>query len=558
MPGRFLIPAMLVASAALAQPRPDLLFLDRTEPSGIDLSLQSGGSPSRYILEVNGGGVAVFDHDGDGDLDLFFANGATLDAPEKGPGSRLYDNLGGGKFRDITAERGIDLTRWAMGPAVGDYDNDGDDDLFVACFGKNVLLRNDVSIDGKFREVGGAAGVDHAGWGTSAAFGDLDDDGDLDLYVVDYLEFDPKSPPGREGVMFLGVNVMAGPAGLPAEHDVLYENLGDGRFRERETARPDAPGYGLGVRVLDADGDGRLDIFVGNDSQENFLFRNLGELRFEDVGPESGVASNYDGANQATMGIALGDVDGNGHPDLFTTNFSSDTNTLHLNLGKTGFDDRTSQFGLGMESRPFLSWGTGFYDFDLDGDEDLLIASGHVYPETATHKMDSTYEQPLLLMERRGARFVRNRNAGSAIERAYRGRALGFGDLDGDGDPDFVSAPLNDRVRVFENRAPQRDRLVVELRTAAGAPTVPGARVTLVAGDVRMTRWPAGGSYQSVDAAAAYFGLGGLPAKTPLVLDVRWPSGETTRHEAVPRNRKVVLRRGAEKLESIPLTRPRR
>jgi hypothetical protein len=544
-----LVPLLsLAAASGVAAAPPALRFVDATLESGIDLRLTSGGTPSRHILEVNGGGVALFDFDGDSDLDLFLANGATLAAPAGGPGSRLYANRGDGKLEDVTARAGIVLKRWAMGVAVGDYDGDGRDDLYVTCFGPNVLLKNETTADGpKFSDVTAAAGVGDPGWGTSAAFGDTDGDSDLDLYVTNYLVFDPAHPPGR--AMFQGVPVMAGPAGLESEADVFYRNTGGGKFRDvtREAGIVErTPGYGLGVRMLDYDRDGKLDVFVGNDSTENFLFHNLGQGRFADVGVETGVATNHDGATQATMGIALGDVDSNGHPDLFTTNFSHDTNTLHLNLGDGFFDDRTSQFGLGLVSRPFLGWGCGFYDFDMDGDEDLFVSNGHVYPE-AGPAMGSAYEQEPLLFERKGARFERAEGIGEPFDRAISGRAAAFGDVDGDGDVDVVVTTLNGPVKVFRNEAPSQRAIVVELEQNGGNHRAYGAMVELSIGGVVQRRWiTGGGSYQSADAPAAYFGLGATSGEAPRSLRVVWPDGEATSIEAPPVDRRILVRRGAE------------
>ncbi|MCI0344166.1 MAG: VCBS repeat-containing protein, partial [Chloroflexi bacterium] len=388
-----LLPLLFVAMAGLIQPRAapaeeqPLRFTPVPDTAGIDLVMTSGGLPSREILEVNGGGIALFDYDNDGDLDVFLANGATLDDPEHGPGSRLYANRGDGRFEDVTARVGIVLERWAMGVAVGDYDGDGWDDLYVTCWGPDALLRNVAGEEGGrlFLDVASQAGVADERWSTSAAFADLDGDADLDLYVANYLEFDPSRPPSRAGKAFKGVPVMAGPLGLVAQNDALYENLGDGRFRDVTATAGVQVGngldYGLGVRVLDFDADGRQDIFVGNDSTADFLLRNRGGLAFEDVAAVAGVAANGIGTTQATMGIGLADVDSNAYPDLFLTVFSDDTNTVHSNLGDGFFDDRSAQFGLAAPSRPYLGWGCGFYDFDLDGDEDLYIANGHVYPE---------------------------------------------------------------------------------------------------------------------------------------------------------------------------------
>jgi hypothetical protein len=545
----------LIAPAALSAS--SIRLTDVTTESGIDLVTTSGRTPSQWILEVDGGGLALFDYDDDDDLDLFVANGATLADPEHGPGSRLYVNRGDGTFEDATARLGIALRRWAMGAAVGDVEADGCDDLFVTCYGPDVLLRNECErAEGpRFSDVSAAAGIADRRWGTSAAFGDLDGDGDLDLYVTNYLAFDAKNPPGRAGKVFKGVPVMAGPAGLAPEDDVLYENR-DGRFHDvaRQAGIIErTPGYGLGVRIFDYDADGRQDIYVGNDSTENFLFHNLGGLRFEEIGVRAGCATNSDGATQATMGIALGDVDGNGFPDLFSTNFSSDTNTLHLNLGDGFFDDRTSQYGLGLVSLPFLQWGCGLYDLDGDADEDLLIASGHVYPETATHPMDTEYEQEPLLFERAGARFARVLDAGPAVTRKYLARATAFGDLDGDGDVDVVMATLNGPVHVLRNDSPAADLLVVRLRGPAANPHAYGARVELITPAGTQRRWiTGGGSYQSVDAPRAYFGLGRAATTRPM-LRVVWPDGRRTEHGPLPPNHVVTVRHDRPEVEAAPL-----
>jgi hypothetical protein len=303
------------------------------------------------------------------------------------------------------------------------------------------------------------------------------------------------------------------------------------------------PGYGLGVRIADLSGDGRLDIFVGNDSTDNFLFRNLGALKFEEVGVVSGIASNFDGGTQATMGIALADVDANGRPDVYTTNFSSDTDTLHLNLDGRFFEDRTSQFGLAMATWAPLSWGAGFYDFDSDGDEDLFIACGHVfYPEAATQKIDSDYLQPPQLFERAGARFDLRPEAGAMFRTPEAGRAAAFGDLDDDGDVDVVMTALNRKVHVFRNDSPRRDVLVVELRGASGTRHVPGSAVEL-SGPRAQRRFLGGGSFQSVDAPAAYFGLPDGAADAPTLV-VTWPGGRKVEVAAVPRNRRITITDG--------------
>jgi hypothetical protein len=540
--------ALAAAGAETAAPPPALRFTPVPESAGIDLVMTSGGMPSREILEVDGGGIALFDYDRDGDHDVFLANGATLADPERGPGSRLYRNRGDGTFEDVTARSGIELRRWAMGVAVGDHDGDGWDDLYVTCFGPNALLRNEAGADGgrRFRDVAESAGVADPRWSTSAAFADLDGDADLDLFVANYLEFDPAHPPSRAGRAFKGVPVMAGPRGLRAQPDALFENLGGGRFRDATRAAgigsEGGLDYGLGVRIFDFDGDGRPDVFVGNDSTPDQLYRNLGGLRFEEVAVEAGVATNGVGTPQATMGIGLADVDGDGAADLFLSVFSDDTNTLHLNLGRGFFDDRSAQFGLAAVSRPYLGWGCGFHDFDLDGDEDLFVADGHVYPEMDDPRVGGSWAQRPLLFERRGPRF----EAACAepwCERRYHGRATAFGDLDGDRDVDVAMTTLNGPVLVLRNDAPARPALVVRLEDPPPNRHGIGSLVEVETAAGTQRRWlTGGGAFQSADPPEATFGFAeGAEAET-VTLRVRGPDGRLRAYEGVPAGMVVVRR----------------
>ncbi len=518
--------------------------------------------PSTQILEVKGNGLALIDYNKDGHLDLFVPNGATLADPERGPGWRLFANTGSSDvhFNDVTQQVGIAHTRWALGAAVADFDNDGWDDLYITCYGDNVLLRN--AGGSRFIDVSDAAGVAYGGWSTSAAFGDVTGDGALDLYIANYLEFDAASPPPQSE--FLGTRVLAGPRGFPAQHDALHRNNRAGAFEdisESSGVRSVQPAFGLGAVILDFDGDGRQDIFVGNDSMRNFLFHNIGgdgsQPFLVDRGLQSGIGANADGANQATMGIAIADINGNNLPDVFTTNFSSDTNTLHLNAGDMFFDDRTAQYGLGQVSRTFLGWACGFFDFDHDGSEELFIVNGHVYPNASRELMDSDYEQPPLLFQRRPgdpqSRFERAsaQDVGTWLDVPRRDRAAVFGDLTGDGSIDVVIGEMNGPIRVLRNDSTAVGGwLVVELlddRPQSHNRAGLGSRVQLMHKDTgqSMTRWIYGGGFMSANPFYAHFGIPSdwLDRSAELTLRITWPDGAVQDVTLPKVNRRVRIDR---------------
>jgi hypothetical protein len=547
--------AMLVGSAGPQSAEPpasdSIRFTDVTAESGIAFTLTSGATPSTQILEVKGGGLALIDFDNDGDLDLFAPNGATLADPERGPGARLFRNDGALRFTDVTAASRIAHTRWSFGAAVGDIDADGFDDIFICCFGPNVMLRN--RGDGTFEDITARAGVGDPNWATSAAFADLDLDGDLDLYVANYVGFDPAKP--LPPASFKGQAVIAGPRGYPAAPDCLYENRGDGTFVDRSAdsgITSVKPGFGLNVSILDFTGDGKPDILVGNDSQENNLFTPTAAWTYSDIGLRSGVAVNGAGSAQATMGMTVADIDGNGRPDVFTTNFSSDTNTLHLNLDGRSFDDRTNQFGLGAPSRTLVGWGAAFIDFDHDADEDLLVVNGHVYPQASKALMDSEYAQRPLLMERRGGRFHVVGRAGAWSLPPRVDRTAVFADLDLDGDIDVVVAGLNEPLQVLRNdhAEPARaDWLIVvprDGRKGIGNHRAVGAAVTVRCGDLVQRRWiPGGGPFQSNIAPEVHVGLPVAEASTgaPISVHVRFADGAEVTVDNVARGTRLTVDR---------------
>ena len=523
-----------------------LHFTDVTKESGVDMVITSGRAPSTQILEVKGGGIALIDYNNDGRLDIFVPNGAYLDAPDRGPGCRLFENLGGMRFKDVTREAGLEFHGWGMGVAVGDVDGDGYDDIYIACYGPDVLLKN--TGHGTFVDVTKASGLGDPRWSTGCAFADLDGDGDLDLYVVNYLDFDAAHPPPQE--KFLGVPVFGGPLNMKGVPDVLYENVGGGRFKDISASSgilSVTPSSGLGVAILDFDGDGKQDIFVGNDSMPSFLFVNQGGLKFTDKAAQSFLALNGDGNAQATMGIGIADVNGDGKPDVFTTNFANDTNTLRVSLpGGLLYADRTRQYNLGAVSRTFLGWATMFYDFDQDGAEDIVVFNGHVYPQATIETMDSTYRQTPLVFRRAGPRFERvlADTGGAWLSETHCDRSAAFGDLDGDGDIDIVVGELNGPVRILRNDSAGGHWLIVEL--ADGRPGIGnhrglGARIDLKCGADAQTRWLfTGGSFQSTSAPYAHFGL---REKKKCALDVRWPDGLEQHLDDVAPDQHLIVHR---------------
>ena len=498
-----------------------------------------GKDTKKYIIETTGTGLAIFDFDNDGWPDIFIVNGTTLDAPpaNPAPSNHLYHNNHDGSFTDVTQQAGLVATGWGQGACVGDYDNDGWEDLYVTYYGKNRLYHNK---GGVFTDVTDKAGVVGSGnaWGTGCAFVDYDRDGNLDLMVANYVDFDLSTAPApgeRTSCIWKGVPVMCGPRGLPGAKNILYHNKGNGTFENVTTkAHIDQTNghYAFSVSTLDFDEDGWPDIYVACDSTPSILYRNNHNGTFTDVAVTAGVAFNEQGLEQAGMGSTVGDFNGDGHLDIFKTNFSDDTSTLYRNNGDGTFDDVTAVTGLAINTR-YLGWGTMFLDVDNDGWPDLLLVNGHVYPEVDRQHLGSTYQEPRILYHNNGnGRFTDiSASAGPAITASASSRGLAVGDLWNDGRMSAVINNMYASPSLLVNQARSSNHWI-GLRTIGvksdrdgiGARISVKAGVRILADEVR-----SGSSYSSSSDMRVHFGLGS--ADKVEWVEVRWPSGLVERFE---------------------------
>jgi enediyne biosynthesis protein E4 len=517
-----------------------VIFADATHTSGLDKFHHKMGAPEKnVILETPGSGVALLDYDNDGWLDIYLVNGSTFAAlagKEPAPRAMLLHNNHDGTFTDVTEKAGVGNERWGFGAAVGDYDNDGWPDLYVSNYGKNRLYHN--NHDGTFTDVAEKAGVTVGGWSTGATWGDYDHDGRLDLFVPGYVKFDVNRQPiaGTNGVppgfcKYRGEDVMCGPRGLPGEPDHLFHNNGDGTFTDvsAKAGVSDPKGYyGFASVFVDVDDDGWLDLAVANDSVPKYLYRNKQDGTFEDISYLSGFALNDDGREQAAMGIAAGDYNHSGHVGFYVTNFSDDYNTLYRNDGEGNFSDVTIRSGLANPKYPFLSWGTGFLDFDNDGLLDIFSANGHVYPGVDQHDWGTTWAQrPLLFVNLDGHKFAEVPPAtGSGLALVLTSRGAAFGDLFNDGHIDVVLNNVDSIPTLLRNVVNNSNHWVTFKLT--GGPKSPrdaiGAKMFVTAGGIRQRADVfSGGSYASSSDQRLHFGLGG--AKKIDRIEIFWPSG---------------------------------
>jgi hypothetical protein len=529
-------------------------FVDIASKAGLTASNTFGGvDTKKYIIETTGTGVAIFDYDNDGWPDIFLVNGTTLDKlpPGKAPTSHLYHNNHDGTFTDVTQKSGLGNSGWGQGVCVGDYDNDGWEDLYVTYYGKNILYHNNG--DGTFSDVAGQAGVAGSGklWGTGCAFVDYDRDGHLDLMVANYVDFDLATTPApgeRASCVWKGVPVMCGPRGLPWSKNTLYHNLGNGKF-EDVTAKSHIDQttghYAFSVSTLDFDDDGWPDIYVACDSTPSILYRNNRDGTFTDVAVTSGAAFNEDGKEQAGMGSTVGDFNGDGRLDLFKTNFSDDTATLYRNNGDGTFDDVTFAAGLGLHTQ-YLGWGTMFFDFDNDGWPDLLLVNGHVYPEVDKQHLGSNFQEPKILYHNNGNGTFTDVSdfAGPAINAVSSSRGLAVGDLWNDGRISAVISNMSAPPSLLENQLRSKNHWIA-IRTVGTKSNRDGigARITVKVGKrLLVDEVRSGSSFISNNDIRVHFGLG--PATKVDSIQIRWPSGLTEIFAGVAVDKIQTLKEG--------------
>ena len=515
---------------------------------------------NRYLLETTGCGAGFIDYDNDGLQDIFLVNGTRLDGltMDQTPTNHLYRNNGDGTLRDVTEKAGLTRTGWGQSVCVGDFDNDGFDDLFVSYFGKNALFHNNGN--GTFTDTAEKAGVanNRSRWGSGCAFLDYDRDGFLDLFVASYIDLDLKTAPLPETgpCLYRGLTVACGPPGLTGGVNTLYHNNGDGTFTdvsERAGIRKTNGTYGLGVLVADFDNDGWPDIYVANDSSPAALYHNDKNGTFTDIGIEAGCAFSIDGKPQAGMGVSAGDFDRDGWLDIFKTNFSGDTSTLYRNAGKGVFDDVTFPAGVGLTTR-WLGWGCGFFDADNNGWLDILLVNGHVYPEVEKLTTEAGYAQRKVLYRNlKNGRFEDvSEKVGSAVMEPAASRGCAFGDYDNDGDIDILINPVNAVPQLLRCESTvQNNWITIKMIGVKSNRDGIGARISCVTDDgTQIDEVRSGGSYYSQNDLRVHFGLAN--ARKVKALEIRWPSGRADTVNDVGVNQFITVKEGTGLVPTLP------
>ncbi len=542
--GRFLLPALLCFLIA-ATPASDVQFNDITQAAGIDFKNENSATSNKYLVETMGGGVALLDYDNDGRLDIFFVNGANIDdpmpdgkAPDKSDRkfwNRLYHQNADGTFTDVTEKAGLTgmpQNDYGMGVAVGDYDNDGFEDIYVTNYGGNTLYHNNGN--GTFTDVTKKAGVAAGGWSASAGFFDYDNDGKLDIFVTRYVDWTFKT--NRYcGERRPGYRAYCHPDNYAGVTNILYHNNGDGTFTDVSVkagvANP--AGKGLGVSFADYDSDGFTDIFVANDSVQCFLYHNNGNGSFSEVGLLAGVGYNEDGKAFAGMGADFTDFDNDGNPDVVVTDLSNERYMLFRNNGDGSFRDITNSSGIGGATLPFSGWSTHLFDYDNDGWKDLFVAQGHVMDTIERTSPNLRYMQPPLLLRNEVGHFKRV-VPGSAFQMDWAGRGAAFGDLDNDGDIDVVISNVGQKAVVLRNDGGNRNHwLGIETIGKKSNRDGIGGRVKVVSasGQTQYFTVNTAVGYLSASDKRLVVGLGSdLTAK---LVEIRWPSGIVQKFENV-------------------------
>jgi len=542
-----------------------VVFEDVTQAAGLSGWRHEMGTPQKkYILETDGSGVGLIDYDNDGWLDIYLVNGSTYDAisgKRTPPHAALFHNNHDGTFTDVAEMAGVTNDRWGFGVAIGDFDNDGWPDIFVANFGKNRLYHN--NHDGTFTDVAEQAGVTLGNWSKGATWGDYDGDGRLDLFVSGYVHYDLNNQPSAEdgtasnaNCQMRGVPVMCGPRGLPGEPDHLFHSNGDGTFTDVSVkAGVSDPNrfYGFTAIFVDVNNDGKLDLLVANDSEQNYLYINKGDGTFDDQSYVSGFAFNFDGREIASMGLAAGDYLNNGFVDVLDTDFSDDYKALYRNDGNANFTDVGREAGFVQMAVPFVGWGDGLIDYDNDGWKDLMMINGHVYPQVDEHAWGTTYaERPLLFHNNHHGKFdyvppVK----GSGLAVVVPGRGAAFGDLFNNGKIDVVINPVDGPPVLLKNVNPDHHHWV-ELKLVGGADPKTGRRsprdavgatVYLTANGMRQREdVMSGGSYISSNDQRAHFGLG--DATDAGTAEIHWPSGQVEKVKLPAEDRIFTITEG--------------